>query len=107
MGHLTGALEILDLQDRQSATFQILDYELGGGEIKNDENPSGKEIQFLRVKVRPSDKLTGPAYWDISSKTLQAQLLPLLESGYAKGRVWKVTAYGVRPRKRFSLEEVA
>jgi len=45
----------------------------------------------------------GVPYWDITSKTLQAQLRPLLLELIARGAEFTVTAHGEGPQKRFSL----
>ena len=46
----------------------------------------------------------GPPYWDITSQTLIAQLRPLLEQTPAKIFKVRLTAHGVAPSKRYSLE---
>lgn len=97
-------MEILDLQDRESRTFRVVRFEQGEGKIKTDEAPDGKLVEICRVHVPLEDKLTGPPYWDITSKTLCAQILPLLKDPVQVKRRFTVTAHGVRPRKRFSLE---
>lgn len=104
MAELPGPLELLDLQDKESATFKVVRFLEGTAKIKTDDVPEGKEVAILRVHLVPGTKTIGLNYWDISSKTLQAQLVPFLKDPAQRQRTFKVTAHGVRPRKRFTLE---
>jgi len=104
VGVLPGPYEILDLQDRESRTFSVERWEQGRVTIKTDEAPEGKEVEVCRIWVQRGDKPTGAPYWDITSKTLCVQILPLLMDPVQVRRRFTVTAHGVRPRKRFSLE---
>jgi len=50
------------------------------------------------------DKALFPDYWDISSKTLVAQLLPQLRLPGYEGKKFTITNYGIAPKARFTLE---
>lgn len=105
---LAGPIEFLDLKDRESQDLKIVSWERGITLIHTTRR--GREldvdIPVLRVHVTAAVKPLPPRYFDISSKTLQAQLLPLLLQRGFEGWTYRVTAYGVAPRKRFSLERL-
>lgn len=140
--------EYVDLAHSMSMTLQVVAFQDGSGLI-HPTNPSPKHVHQHMVEnaleVAPAqgtpigitvpvlrlfgarlDKASPSPYWDISSRTLQAQLLPLLDvsagstpttalearkSGVAYGKVpllapvtIKITANGARPQKRYSVE---
>jgi len=65
-----------------------------------------KEIEVLRVHLAPGVKAYPPMYYDITSKTLQAQLMPMFyERGY-ENFTYVITKFGVAPMARFTLERV-
>ena len=103
---LVEPIEFLELPDGQSATLKIVSWERGSTVIvpKWRGAPPEKVIQVLRVHMAAGYKPYPPMYFDISSKTLIAQILPMLsEPGY-ENYEYIVTAHGVAPRKRFTLE---
>jgi len=103
---LPGPYEILELRDGETAILQIVSWERGSIVIhpRYPGAPPEKEIPVLRVHVPETVKPYPPRYYDITAKTLQAQLLPLLtEPGY-ENYEYVITAHGVAPRKRFTLE---
>lgn len=105
---LPGPYELLDLPDRGSARLRIVSWEQGLMLIhpKYPGAPREQEIPVLRVHVREGTKPTPPMYWDLTSKTLQAQLLPfLVERGY-EAYEYVITKFGVAPKARFTLEQV-
>ncbi len=106
MAELPGPMELLDLQDKESISFRVVRFEEGTTIIKTQEEPEGKEVDVLRIHVPSDTKPTFPPYWDITSKLLRAALLPHLKSPTGIRRTFSVTAHGVRPRKRFSLQVV-
>lgn len=106
---LPGPYELLDLPDRGSVRLRIVSSERGSIIIhpKYPGAPEEKEIPVLRVHLAPGVKPYPPMYYDITSKTLIAQMLPLLyESGFERYE-YVITKYGVAPRARFTLERVA
>ena len=97
--------EILELRDGESLRLKVVKYEWGEMVIhpRYPGAPAEKRIPVLRLYVPADYKPRGPPYWDVTSKTLQAQLKPLLESLRAEGREFTVTAHGVAPSKRFTV----
>jgi hypothetical protein len=63
-----------------------------------------KVIVALRVYVPSAIKPLYPDYYDITSQTLIAQLLPYLEAGNYQKKVFTVTKHGSGPDARFSLK---
>jgi hypothetical protein len=101
---LSEPMEILELGDGSSFPLVILRWEKEDAIIRPAHAPQGKAIPVLRVHVPPSTKPTGPAYWDITGKGAVALLMPYLQQpGYEK-KTFVLSAVGVAPKKRFSLE---
>jgi hypothetical protein len=108
MVKLAGPYEVFELSDKQSAELVITGYTKGEVEIhpRYAGAPERKVVTAMRVFVDPATKPTGPAWWDITSQTLIAQLEPFL-AGVAKApRRVKLVAHGVAPSKRYSVELV-
>jgi len=61
-------------------------------------------IPVLRVYGSRLDKASPNTYWDISSKTLQASLQPVLLANQGGFVTVTLTAQGVKPTKRYSIE---
>lgn len=103
MEALPGPYEILELEDGGILSTKISGYSVGEVEIHPAYKPEGKFIKALRIHVPEEDKAYFPFYWDVTSQTLLAQLLPFLEQpGYGQ-RTYTITKHGVAPRARFSL----
>jgi len=105
---LMGPYEILDLADRGSVRLRVVSWERGTMIIhpKAVGAPAEKEVEVLRVHLAEGVKLYPPSYYDITSKTLTAQMLPLLlERGFERYE-YVITKYGVAPRARFTVERV-
>ncbi len=100
--------EYLDLPDRAIMKLRVQSYKLGRGSIRPRYAgaPEVKVNRILRVTVPHTVKPLGPPYWDISSKTLQAQLIPLLDQVISQNREVEVQAFGVAPSKRFTVKVV-
>lgn len=105
---LPGPYEMLELADGASVRLLVTSWERGSMVIhpRWPGAPAEKEIPVLRVHVPEEVKPYPPRYFDITSKTLQAQLLPLLAVADFGDYAYIVTAHGVAPRKRFTLERV-
>lgn len=103
---LPGPYELLDLPDRGEVSLKISSWERGSILIhpKYPGAPSEKLIEALRVHLMPGVKDFPPMYYDITSKTLNAQLLPLLSAADFKDYAYKIVKHGVAPRARFTLE---
>lgn len=66
--------------------------------------PIGNQVPVLRVFGTRLDKESPTKYWDISAKTLIADLLPLLIAWNGSPLTVTITAIGEAPTKRFSVE---
>lgn len=67
--------------------------------------PISVMIPVLRVFGVRTDKPSPLHYWDISSKTLQADLLPRLIANQGGTLAVTLTANGYKPTKRYSVEQ--
>ena len=103
---LSSPMEILELNDGESASFHVEQFQVDEGIIRPAHAPGGKAIKILRVHVQKADKPTFPFYWDITGAGAIAQLVPLLEAGAFQGRVFKLTALGSGVKKRHALEVI-
>ena len=104
METLPGPYEILELEDEGVLTTKIVRWQRGEVEIHPSYKPEGKFIQALRIHVPETDKDYFPFYWDVTSQTLLAQLLPYLEAPGFEHRTFTIVKHGVAPRARFSLQ---
>ena len=103
---LSEPYEILELQDGETLSTHILAFEQGELTIKPAHAPGGKTIMAIRLTVPTTEKTHFPYYWDATSKTLTAQLLPLLPEIIKLQRLVKITKRGVAPAARFTVEVV-
>ena len=103
---LPSPFEILELADGQSIELKITKWELGETVIhpRWPGAPPERRINCLRVHVPEKFKRLFPHYWDITSKTLIAQLLPYLEGRDFTKKTFRIRAHGVAPKKRYTLE---
>lgn len=102
---LSEPFEILELSDGNSVRLKAVKFETGEMVIRPryPGAPESKTIPVLRVHLAAGVKPVGVPYWDVTSKTLQAQLRPLESEIVGKGREFVVTAHGSGPSKRFSV----
>lgn len=98
--------ELLELTDGHVIDLRIESWELGKALIHPRDGRPPKTVPVLRVQVPAGDKLTLPAYWDVTSKHLVAALVGHLEAGDARSRTFRVTWHGVGVRGRPSLEVI-
>ena len=105
MDLLKEPFELLDLKDGEALTFAIDSYEEGDAIIhpRYPGAPAEKRIPVMRLHLPAEYKLMGAPYWDVTSKTLQAQLRPLLKQLIESKRELTVTAHGRAPAKRYSV----
>jgi hypothetical protein len=125
VGDLPRPYEILELADGQRIALKVKGYALGTirilpGDWESRVNADlrrgsidqaqakalmrdGKPINALRLLVDPIAKPAGVPYWDVTSTTLIAQLEPHLQQPGYKDKSFTITAFGVAPKKRFSL----
>lgn len=99
-------LELLELADKDVLEIQPLEFELGTTNIQTRDRPKGelKNIQVLRLWYDKDPTVAGLDYWDITSTTLIAQLYDTLKDGIAKKLSLRITAFGERPKKRFTIQ---
>jgi hypothetical protein len=97
--------EILELSDGSSVRLKAVRFEWGETVIhpRYAGAPSEKTIPVLRIHLQPGVKPVGVPYWDVTSKTLQAQLRPLEPEIVGRAREFVITAHGSGPGKRFSV----
>jgi len=102
---LSEPFEFLELADGTSLTLAIRSVDWGEAVIhpRYAGAPEEKRIPVLRLHLMPGYKPTGVEYWDLTSKTLQAQLKPLLRTLMETSKEFTITAHGEGPQKRFSL----
>ncbi|MBA7545822.1 hypothetical protein ES705_38200 [subsurface metagenome] len=104
MEALPGPYELLELEDGGALETRIIKWQTGEVEIHPAYKPEGKMIMALRIEVPEEHKDYFPYYWDITSQTLLAQLLPHLEQPGFERKTFRITKHGMAPRARFSLE---
>ena len=107
MAMLAGPFELLDLRDGQTLELRVTGLLTGEVEIhpRYVGAPASKIIKAMRVSVDPTTKPMGPAWWDITSQTLIAQLEPLIRTASKEKPIKvKLLAQGVAPAKRYSVE---
>lgn len=68
--------------------------------------PIDVEVPALRLMGQRLDENNGSPWWDVSSKTLRADLLARFTSGLSLPATLKLTANGHAPKKRYSVEVV-
>jgi hypothetical protein len=66
--------------------------------------PIGVEVPALRLIGERLDQNSPMRYFDVSSKTLRADLLARFTSGLVLPAVITLTANGHKPKKRYSVE---
>jgi len=124
---LSEPYEFLDLEHGGSIKLNLTSYQLGTGLIHPtavtprqvrlhmmqqglSEPPAAGvpitvRIPVLRVFGQRIDKPSPLSYWDISSKRLQADLLPRLQTHAGGVLRVSITATGYKPTKVFSVEQ--
>jgi len=101
---LPGPYEILELGDREVRSLRIAGWRQGLMRIQTGEVPQGKTIKALRVFVPAETKPVGVSWYDITSQTLIAQILPFLERPNFTTKTFVITKYGTAPKARFTVE---
>lgn len=125
MALLPEPFEFLDLEHGNTIVLSITHY-LQGEAIIHPVNPSPRqvriymtqnkltapppvgtpisiEIPVLRVFGMRLDAASPISYWDISSKRLQADLLPILQRSRGTPIAITLSANGYKPTKRYSV----
>jgi len=101
---LEGPFEILELEDQQTKEIQPTGFRIGTVVIYPQHKPTGKEIKAVRLFVAEGAKDFSPYYWDVTSQTLNAQMIPYLESREPGTYVLVITKHGIAPKARFTLQ---
>ena len=96
--------EIFDIGDGGVVNTPILKWELGEMTINVRRTQQAKTIKVLRIFVPAETKPIFPDYYDITSTTLIAQLVPFLQQPDYTTKRYKITKIGVAPTARFTLE---
>lgn len=104
MPDLAKPIEIFDLADGESVRIRIQKFERGEVDIQTRAAPAARKVDALRLWVPPGDKPLGAPYWDITSGTLIARLLPVLDNLVASQRYIKITKFGVAPIARHQVD---
>ena len=73
-------------------------------EVPAPGTPISVQTPVLRLWGTRLDEPSGAHYWDISSKTARADLLARLQHGTPLPTIVTLTANGVAPKKRYSIE---
>ena len=101
---LAGPYEIFELSHQEVREFRVVKWQLGTMRIETAEEPAGKTVKALRVYVTAASKPIGVNWWDVTSQTLIAQILPELELPGFEAKLFTVTKYGERPKARFTVK---
>lgn len=125
---LPGPMELLDLEHGNQITLRLERFEQGTTLIHPKQpsprqlriymqqngltappapgTPISNRIPVLRVFGSRVDQPSPLHYWDVTSLTLQADLLPRLLAHQGLPLTVTLTAHGYKPTKRYSVEHV-
>lgn len=118
--------EFVDLNHLTSMTIRVESY-LDGSVVIHPRNPTPRhkrimmdqramtapplpgepisvEVPALRLVGQRLDSASAAPYWDVSSKTLRADLLARFTTGQGLPATLRLTANGHAPHKRYSVE---
>lgn len=104
MADLPGPIEFLELLPGESRQLLVARAEEGETTITARNESAPKSIPILRLHVMPGSKGAGLDYYDVSSKTLQAQLRPVVLNQLALPRSVTVTKVGTGLSARFQVD---
>lgn len=99
-------VELLEMDEGEARTLYVARFERGDLVINPRDGRPPKTVQVIRAHVIPSTKPFGPAWWDLTSATLVAQVGPILEARTKWPAILRLTAQGVAPRRRYQVEVV-
>lgn len=123
---LAEPIELVDLHDGESMTLSVGGF-LDGSIVIHPKNPTPRhvrqhmdqraldaapppgtpisvEVPAVRLLAQRLDKVSPAPYFDVTSKTLRADLLARLTNNPNLPLVIKLTAHGKAPQKRYSVE---
>jgi hypothetical protein len=95
--------EIFEMLDGETRELRIKSFEQGTIDIKTQEVPQGKTINALRVFVPIESKAVGVNWYDITSKTLIAQMIGYLIQPDFQKLVFVIKKFGLPPKARFTV----
>lgn len=103
---MPGPYELLELADGQSVDLALVSWERGTMTItpRNAGAAVPKVIPVLRLHLAEGVKPYPPMYYDVTSKTLMAQLIPHLSQPNFERFRYRITKHGIAPTARFTLE---
>jgi len=104
MALLEAPIELLDLADGESVELSVWRVLKGEVRIETRLEPEGKVVPTWRIWVPAADKPLGAPYYDVTSRTLQARLEPVLDDLVRTHRRIKITKYGVAPTARHQVD---
>ena len=100
---LSRPYEIFELGSAGTARLRVTKFKVGKMTIHPRPTGAPKEIIALRLWVPPEVKSLYPDYYDVTSQTLIAQVLPYLEAGDYERTEFTITKHGFGPKARFSV----
>ena len=102
---LESPMSFLELEDGQSVTYHVMDWQRGRAQVARPWMPAGDQtwVEVLRMHVLKSEKPMYPHYVDVGQKTLIPQLVPILPRARAEEAGIRIGAVGTGPKKRFSV----
>ncbi len=100
MPMLEAPLEWMGLLDGQQVSFHIERWTKGEAVIYQTSTRQQKIIPVLRLYVRPSDKVIGAPYWDVSATTSVARLNPYLDRPDLRDLEFTFVRHGTPPAAR-------
>ena len=95
--------EIFEMLDGETRELRVKNWELGSMEILSRDTQQPKKIYALRVFTPIEFKTVGVPWYDITSKTLIAQIRPFLEQPEFQKKLFKISKFGTAPRARFTV----
>ena len=100
--------EILDLPDGGKVDLDPSYWERGSMIIhpRYPGAPREKRIPVMRIHMREGAKAYPPMYYDVTAKTLMAQLNPMFMQRDYQDYTYRVTKHGIAPRARFTVERI-
>ncbi len=96
--------ELLELADGASLRIHVERWEEGTSPVTPRDGRPAKVVRALRLHVPRSEKPLFPFYWDLTSQTLIAQLLPMLPGIRDGKRLLTITKRGTGPGARFAVD---
>lgn len=96
--------EIWEMLDGETRELRVKDWEMGSMEIISRDTMQPKKIYALRVFTPIGFKTVGVPWYDITSKTLIAQIRPFLEQPEYQKKLFLITKFGTAPKARFTVK---